>query len=114
LSHRRWSRETFGCHFSNTVFQLEIAVFRKVILSALVLLSPSVVVAQSLSDTHHITNVPGRSTVLIRPIAPQSDSIVRCHPESGKAVGCNAYARIQQDRAMARAAEQKGTLLSER
>ena len=88
--------------------------FRKAILSALVLLSPSVVTAQSLSDTHHITNVPGRSTVLIRPIQPQKTSVVRCHPEAGKAVGCNAYARIQQDMAVARATERKRSLLSER
>lgn len=110
----RSSRETFGRHFSNIVFKLEAAVFRKLFLSALVLSSPSVAAAQSLSDTHRITNVPGRSTILIRPITPQKTTVVRCHPEAGKAIGCNAYARIQEDQAMARATKQNGALLSER
>ena len=69
------------------------------LISASIALSPAVALAQSVADTHKPVFVPGKTIHAYKPIEQSRTAPAKCHPDSGKAVACEAmreHARVKQ------------------
>lgn len=65
----------------------------KLCLVGLMAMLPAAAFAQTLTDTHEHVSVPGKTVVAYRPIERNDAPALKCHPDSTKAVGCEAHAR---------------------
>lgn len=60
------------------------------LISGIAALLPAVAMAQSVADTHVPAFVPNRTIHAFRPIEQSSAAPAKCHPESSKAIACEA------------------------
>ncbi len=65
----------------------------KLCLLGLMATLPATAYAQTLTDTHEHVSVPGKTVVAYRPLERNDAPTLKCHPDSTKAVGCEAHAR---------------------
>ena len=66
---------------------------------ASITLSPAAAWAQSVADTHKPVFVPGKTIHAYKPIEQSRTAPAKCHPDSSKAVACEAmreHARVKQ------------------
>ena len=69
------------------------------LISASIALSPAAALAQSVADTHKPVFVPGKTIHAYKPIEQSRTAPAKCHPDSSKAVACEAmreHARVKQ------------------
>ncbi len=95
-----------------TTFHMEARLFAKILCSAVLLLAPSALMAQQLSETHEVVSMPGKSVPMLRPVTQVKNDVAFCHPETSKATTCLGHARARAQ-ALADAAPHP-TQLSER
>lgn len=69
------------------------------LISAIAALLPATAMAQSVADTHVPAFVPNKTIHAFRPIEKSLAAPAKCHPESSKAIACEAlqqHARAKQ------------------
>lgn len=72
--------------------------FPKALCAVALLAAPAALVAQPpLLHTHENVSVPGKTAPLMRPIARAPSRVAFCHPETSKALGCLAHARLRAE-----------------
>jgi len=71
--------------------------FRKALCAAALLAAPAALTAQPLAETHERVSQPGKTVILMRPIAKTNAKPAFCHPETSKAMGCIAQARARTE-----------------
>ncbi|CAN5298540.1 hypothetical protein BH10PSE13_BH10PSE13_23960 [soil metagenome] len=63
----------------------------KILLSGLLLIAPSALLATPQTETHELLRAPPGKTVMVwRPIKRQQTASISCHPDSTKAFWCGA------------------------
>lgn len=67
----------------------------KILAPALLFAAPSALLAAA-PATHEVVHTPGKSIVTLRPIERAQTVVAKCHPDSTKAVLCEATQRSQQ------------------
>ena len=84
------------------------------LIPACIALLPAAAFAQSVADTHKPVFVPGKTIHAYKPIEQSRKAPAKCHPDSGKAVACEAlrqHARVKQ---LEQGREAEAIMLSDR
>ena len=78
---------------------MEVFLFARFLISGIVALLPAAALAQSVADTHKPVFVPGKTIHAYKPVEQSRKAPAKCHPDTGKAVACEAlrqHARLKQ------------------
>ena len=88
--------------------------FVRFLISGVVALMPAAALAQSVADTHKPVFVPGKTIHAYQPLYQSRTAPAKCHPDSSKAIACEALQQHERVRDLAQGRETDAIKLGNR